>query len=189
MKQKKPIYKRVWFWILVVVIIGGIASTAGNGSEQAEQTEEVEQVTEAENTAERQNEAMANDAAIWSILQDDTSVLLGLQDVLEQDALTIYDYCKKAESRAMDNFMDIGQYKDVHNKDYIDAVMMYTSNAQSIYKDIMKYLDTGKVGKLESANESIDRAGAYRTKAINERKAYLSAVGFSDEDVEAIVNP
>lgn len=186
--MKKPIYKKWWFWVLVVVVIGGLASTAGNGSESTEPATAVEQPTEEENTAERQNEALANDAAIWSILQDDTAVLLGLQDVLEQDALTIYDYCKKAESRAMDNFMDIGQYEDDHNKDYIEAVTMYTSNARSIYKDIMKYLDTGKVGKLANANESIDRAGAYRTKAINERKAYLSAVGFSDEDVQAIVD-
>lgn len=36
-KQKKPIYKRVWFWILVVIIIFGVSSMgndSGNGGEK-----------------------------------------------------------------------------------------------------------------------------------------------------------
>lgn len=31
-KEKKPIYKRVWFWILVVIIIGAIGSQMGDGA-------------------------------------------------------------------------------------------------------------------------------------------------------------
>lgn len=36
-KKKKPIYKRVWFWILVVIIIFGVSSMgndSGNGGEK-----------------------------------------------------------------------------------------------------------------------------------------------------------
>lgn len=31
-KVKKPFYKRVWFWILVVLVVGGIGSQMGGGS-------------------------------------------------------------------------------------------------------------------------------------------------------------
>ena len=36
---KKPIYKRVWFWIVVVVVIGAIGSAA-NGGKNDKITEE-----------------------------------------------------------------------------------------------------------------------------------------------------
>lgn len=32
MKEKKPIYKKVWFWILIVLIVGGIGSSLGDDS-------------------------------------------------------------------------------------------------------------------------------------------------------------
>jgi hypothetical protein len=35
LKKKKPIYKRVWFWILAVVLVAIIASVAGGGDEEA----------------------------------------------------------------------------------------------------------------------------------------------------------
>jgi hypothetical protein len=31
LKKKKPIYKRIWFWIAVIVIVGTIAAVAGGG--------------------------------------------------------------------------------------------------------------------------------------------------------------
>jgi hypothetical protein len=34
-KEKKPIYKRVWFWILAVVIVGGIASSGGDSDKDS----------------------------------------------------------------------------------------------------------------------------------------------------------
>lgn len=30
--QKKPIYERVWFWVIVIIILGGIGSQIDNGS-------------------------------------------------------------------------------------------------------------------------------------------------------------
>jgi hypothetical protein len=35
LKKKKPIYKRIWFWILAVVLVAIIASVAGGGDEDA----------------------------------------------------------------------------------------------------------------------------------------------------------
>lgn len=52
-KEKKPIYKRVWFWILVVIIIGAIGSQMGDGAPAATGTTETTiTATEAQTEAE-----------------------------------------------------------------------------------------------------------------------------------------
>lgn len=33
-KVKKPIYKRVWFWLLVVVVLGSVGAALGDGEEK-----------------------------------------------------------------------------------------------------------------------------------------------------------
>lgn len=34
MKEKKPIYKRIWFWVLVVLVVAGIAGSLGGGDDK-----------------------------------------------------------------------------------------------------------------------------------------------------------
>lgn len=48
MKEKKPIYKRVWFWILIVLVVGGIAGALG-GDDDTSTTTKVEGETKTEN--------------------------------------------------------------------------------------------------------------------------------------------
>lgn len=52
MKTKKPIYKRVWFWILAIVVVIAIGNMAGGGTEDQP----------AAGTQETQQEAQAGDA-------------------------------------------------------------------------------------------------------------------------------
>lgn len=54
-KVKKPIYKRVWFWIVAILIVGGIA-TAGGEEEAATDTKEpaTEEVAKEEATKEEE---------------------------------------------------------------------------------------------------------------------------------------
>lgn len=47
-KNKKPIYKKVWFWILIVIVVIGIAGAAGGGSSSSKKdgTDKDTKVTE-----------------------------------------------------------------------------------------------------------------------------------------------
>lgn len=54
-KEKKPIYKRVWFWILVVIIVGAIGSQMGDG---APSTTEAATVSATEAQTEAETEAL-----------------------------------------------------------------------------------------------------------------------------------
>ena len=48
MKEKKPIYKRVWFWILAVIVVVGIGGALGEEDEPANVGEKVEQSSQSE---------------------------------------------------------------------------------------------------------------------------------------------
>ena len=37
-KEKKPIYKKVWFWVLAVIIVGAIGAGMGGTKNQANET-------------------------------------------------------------------------------------------------------------------------------------------------------
>ena len=48
MKEKKPIYKRVWFWILAVMILVAFASSLGRGDESASGGETIDNSSQSE---------------------------------------------------------------------------------------------------------------------------------------------
>ncbi|MDN6836511.1 MAG: DUF4352 domain-containing protein [Lactococcus lactis] len=63
-KMKKPFYKKVWFWVLIVIVVGGIGGALGGEdeeqgttkveSENTEQTSEVEADNEVEEIADEE---------------------------------------------------------------------------------------------------------------------------------------
>lgn len=62
MKEKKPIYKRVWFWILIVLVVGGIAGTLG-GDDDTSTTTKVEGETQTEKPSTDSQEAQETSEA------------------------------------------------------------------------------------------------------------------------------
>ena len=48
MKEKKPIYKRVWFWILAVMILVAFASSLGGGDESTSGGETIDNSSQSE---------------------------------------------------------------------------------------------------------------------------------------------
>lgn len=48
MKEKKPIYKRVWFWILAVILVAGIGGALGGSEEPANGGEKVDTPAQSE---------------------------------------------------------------------------------------------------------------------------------------------
>lgn len=66
-KQKKPFYKKVWFWVVIVLVVGGLGSAMSGGTEeettakvdnenteQAEETEQTEENEEVEEIADEE---------------------------------------------------------------------------------------------------------------------------------------
>lgn len=59
MKTKKPIYKRVWFWILAVVVVIAIGGMAGGGTEDqpTADTQETQQEVQQEDAQDAEQDA------------------------------------------------------------------------------------------------------------------------------------
>lgn len=53
MKEKKPFYKRVWFWILAVIVVAGIGGALGGEEEPANGGEKVDQSSQSESKPEK----------------------------------------------------------------------------------------------------------------------------------------
>ena len=82
-KNKKPIYKRVWFWLLVVVLVLGIGGTAGGGgSDSGSSTATTGDSTQTEEAPEEE-----------AIEYQDVSVEM-LFDALESNAVNASDTYK-----------------------------------------------------------------------------------------------
>lgn len=51
-KMKKPFYKKIWFWVIVVIVVGGIGGALGGEDEEQGATkvenENTEQTSETE---------------------------------------------------------------------------------------------------------------------------------------------
>lgn len=48
-KVKKPFYKRIWFWVIIVVLVAGIGGSLGTDKESATKTSSSHSVTESSN--------------------------------------------------------------------------------------------------------------------------------------------
>ncbi|HIX69293.1 MAG TPA: DUF4352 domain-containing protein [Candidatus Enterococcus stercoravium] len=61
MKEKKPIYKRIWFWVLAVLVVAGVASSLGGGDDNnaAKDAQESSSTTVETETKESTKEAEA----------------------------------------------------------------------------------------------------------------------------------
>ena len=55
MKEKKPIYKRIWFWVLAVLIVAGIAGSLGGGNDEKGVAKKVDNSSEASDTPKESN--------------------------------------------------------------------------------------------------------------------------------------
>jgi len=51
-KVQKPFYKKVWFWVVVVVLVAGVGSMIGGEDEETATKVDTEQTTESEETEE-----------------------------------------------------------------------------------------------------------------------------------------
>ncbi len=77
-KMKKPFYKRVWFWILAIVIIGGIGSALGGGSDDSSATDAATKTSKSTTTAKSESTTEASTETKTSTLKENyDKVIIG----------------------------------------------------------------------------------------------------------------
>ena len=185
-KAKKPIYKRIWFWVLVLGVVGmamGGGSEEGTTAEQPDQsqTETVSASLDAKEDAE------AKDTAIYSAVLSAETKFNGLVNLMDSgNLLDIYDGCKETHDFAQDCWGRINDQKDDLNEDYVDAAKMYCVQIQIICENLEDYINDQDMEDLSKAKEGIEHLNACILDVVTQRQMYLTEVGFTTEEIEEI---
>lgn len=190
---KKPVYKRVWFWALVVVVVFFIAVMAtplpeDSGTEQEEQSSAVEQQKE-ETTEPAEEEAPAVDAPdvakdldskYCTYVRMSNNCLKGVLDE-DNDPATTYTKCTKSKDFFMQAQEKISAARTDAIKDVADCAEAIVQCMYSACGNIQKYLDDGKTGDLSAAQMDIQDMNTLKTEFETRRQAYLEKCGIGDQ--------
>ena len=185
-KAKKPIYKRIWFWILVLGVVG-MAMGGGSGeSTTAEQTDQSQTETVTA-SGDAKEEAEAKDTAIYSAVLSAETKFNGLVDLMDSgNLLDVYDGCKETNDFAQDCWSRINDQKDDLNEDYVDTAKMYCVQIQIICENLEDYINDQDMEDLSKAKEGMEYLNACILDVVTQRQAYLTEAGFTTEEIEEI---
>lgn len=101
--EKKPIYKKWWFWVIVILVIGAIGSSMGD--EEAEKVDKQAETKEADN---KETEAQ-------EVTEETT------EEGTEEETEPTISYTKYQVSKMMDELSDNAlKAEDKYNKQYVE---------------------------------------------------------------------
>ena len=90
-KNKKPIYKRVWFWILVAVLVLGIGGTAGGsgGSDSSSTASNTDQAAEASEEKQEEPAIEYQDVSVETLFDELDNNAINASDTYKDQYLSI----------------------------------------------------------------------------------------------------
>jgi len=199
-KKKKKF--RWWYVLIIILVLGAIGSMGDDeGSEtqpqQEQQTlnESLEDSTNdaAQTPAPSKETAESNDLMIYTTLEMAERYLGIFQDALNglgdgsATILDVYNTCEDVKQYMIqfDNHLD--EVVDESADAYKDAVSGYTVLLWGAADSLMKYIDDNEISDLSDAQDSIEALTPQVYLAVSERMAYLSNAGFTDEEIQAIL--
>lgn len=188
---KKPVYKRVWFWVLVVVVVFFIAVMAmplpedsGTGQEgpsaattEQDTTEPAEEETPAVDSA---DVAKDLDSKYCSYVRLSNNSMFGILDEGNDSAAT-YSKCTKAKDFFMQAQEKIKAARTDANKDVADCAQAMVQCMYSACDNIQKYLDSGETKDLSNAQVDVQDLATLKTEFDSVRQEYLEKCGIGDQ--------
>lgn len=178
-KVKKPIYKRPWFIILIVIIVfGAIGQAAGGGTSSDGDGQTVAEVDSID-------DAKRADTAIYGMLLSAQDQMNQLSETMSDGSseLTIYDKCKSVKSTLDKLHKQIQGNSTDANSDYVMYACYYIISMKSSCDGVMDYIDKHEMKYLSDAKSDIETAGSYLQSAFIARQAYLMACGMTEDEI------
>lgn len=191
-KPKKPIYKRVWFWVLVLAVIGAAFGGGGTSDESVSTNEDASQVQEQEASSGEKTEgtkegAQAKDTEIYSAVLSAETKFNSLLDLMDSgNLLDVYDGCKETHDFAQDCYGRISDQRDNLNKEYVEAAQMYCVQIKIVCEHLEDYINDQDMEDLSKAKEGMEYLNACILDVVTQRQAYLTEAGFTAEEIEEI---
>lgn len=156
-KNKKPIYKRVWFWILAVILVLGIGGAAGGsgGGETADAPADTSAGTQNEQAAEESQDTQEEAIEYADVTTDE------LSDALESNAMNASDtykgnyYAVTGRLETIDASGDYIVLVDIDDDFSFHVIQCYIKNDEQLEK--VKSMSTGDTvtvrGKITDVGE------------------------------------
>ena len=195
-KKKKPLLKRWWFWLIVVVLVIGIIGSLGgdeDGEPNETQNAESTSPTETMSAVDSSETALQNDSIIISAVHFGDNYLTGLNDHLSgmeggsSSLLDLYDFCGDILDHVYDFTSRLSDIETPASEDYNEMVRYYLYTFHDIADSLQKYINDGEMEDLSDARELIQSLPAIQLSIINERTAYLTASGVSEEKIQELL--
>lgn len=186
-KPKKPFYKRVWFWVLVIFVACGVIGSLNPNYSAAYKDTASQQDAEAEETAtDTVDVAKEKDTRIYGLLKSAEARFNGVSKNMEAgNTLDIYDDCKNASTMLAKVSGELNDYKTDANAEYVQYANYYVSTLSVACDNIVKYIDKQEMKYLSKAKEDIQNANSYLQQALTLRQAYLLDSGLTTDDIAA----
>lgn len=195
-KKKKPLLKRWWFWLIVVVLaVAIIGSIGGDEDGEPNETQNAESTspTETMSAVDSSETALQNDSIIISAVHFGDNYLTGLNDHLSgmeggsSSLLDLYDFCGDILDHVYDFTSRLSDIETPASEDYNEMVRYYLYTFHDIADSLQKYINDGEMEDLSDARELIQSLPAIQLSIINERAAYLTASGVSEEKIQELL--
>lgn len=182
-KKKKKFH---WWYVLIILLVLGAIGSMGDDLEDS--TNDA-----AQTPAPSKETAESNDLMIYTTLEMAERYLGIFQDALNglgdgsATILDVYNTCEDVKQYMIqfDNHLD--EVVDESADAYKDAVSGYTVLLWGAADSLMKYIDDNEISDLSDAQDSIEALTPKVYLAVSERMAYLSNAGFTDEEIQAIL--
>ena len=182
-KVKKPVYKRPWFWILIVAVVIFMLPDTRTESKPNPAYETMTQKEKAESTYRKVSTSV--------LLAEDRLTKLseyinGLES--EYTVLDLYDYCKLGVKNCrgyIDMMDDVADPKGA--EDYIQAASVYIYNVQSAHQKMQDYIDSGKVEDLSSFNSCWENVSGDVSRFIVAQDTYLKDSGLTADEIDELI--
>lgn len=181
---KKPIYKRWWFIVIVVVAVLGIIGSIKNTNDtkppiQEGSTPQETAVVAAEVLIDCLDKGQRQMARISEVLNDDS-----------YDYNNIVAYYDQAATFLTELYYEAERTEDVENiSEFYTAVHDYLSNAAVYAIKTRDYLEDGNEEDREHAFACLFADPVMFDNAVLKGKEFLSAAGLSDSEITEMMEP
>lgn len=136
----------------------------------------------------QKEEILKTDSAIWerilSAEENYGKLLTAMESV--NSLYSLYSFCEDLEALMNQYSSDVINLSDERAGEYVQCAGIYFIQIKTIAKHVQKYANSGNMKELSKAEDGMQSLNTTISGIVAARFAYLSACGFSDEEIIAL---
>lgn len=178
--------KKIVKWVLIIfvvlfVLLIGIASCSDPSTDESSATSE----STAEMTPQEIDLEMYRPVRSAQSSYEKIQTMMVQLDTGETSLAELYDYCKQVKDWGLDWSNTIDSVTTDDNAEYAEAAGYYVKGvAYGVASNLMKYIDENDYDSYSGAKDAMSLLPMYESEIDTTRKAYLSAAGLSEEEIQ-----